>query len=274
MHPSAPSPETLTEAACQVLLEPDPTAKVERTRSYARAWASGDISEIGDLLPPDRPARPNTPELKHPTEMPRRRKSGIQGKRAFIHAIAHIELNAIDLAWDIVCRFIHEDMPISFYNDWVGVALDEAEHFAMLAARLDDLDAAYGDMAAHDGLWEAALKSKDDLAYRLALVPMILEARGLDTTPAAVQRFKEADDPKTAAILDQIGAEEMPHVAAGVRWFEFLCNRRADEPIATFRKIVTTQYKGRIIPPFNTQARTAAGMDEAYYQPDILLPKT
>ena len=101
-------------------------------------------------------------------------------------------------------------MPISFYNDWVGVALDEAEHFAMLAARLDDLDAAYGDMVAHDRLWEAALKSKDDLAYRLALVPMILEARGLDTTPAAVQRFKEADDPKTAAILEQIGAEEIP----------------------------------------------------------------
>jgi uncharacterized ferritin-like protein (DUF455 family) len=262
-------PQTLTEAACCVLNEPAPNKKVELTRSFANTWASGLITDIGTHFPPDRPARPHLPELKPPADMPRRRKTGLQGKRAFIHSIAHIELNAIDLAWDIICRFVYEDMPIDFYNDWVCVALDEAEHFNMLVTRLNSLAANYGDLAAHDGLWEAADKTKDDLASRLALVPMILEARGLDTTPIAVKRFKDAGDTETAAILDQIGAEEMPHVAAGVRWFEFICNRRGVLSVFTFHEIVATLYKGKIKPPFNIAARTKAGMSEAYYQAEI-----
>ena len=264
------NPLTLTESACCVLNEPDPNAKIGLTRSFAVAWKSGLIESIGTHFPPDRPARSDLPELKHPFDMPRRRKTGIQGKRAFIHSIAHIELNAIDLAWDVICRFVHEDMPTSFYDDWVGVALDEAEHFDMLVTRLNSLEATYGDLAAHDGLWEAANKTKGDLISRLAVVPMILEARGLDTTPIAVQRFKDAGDTETAAILDQIGAEEIPHVAAGVRWFEFICNRRGVFPISTFHEIVTSQYKGLIKPPFNIIARTAAGMSKAYYQPESL----
>jgi uncharacterized ferritin-like protein (DUF455 family) len=259
---------TLTEAACCVLNAPDPDTKVELTRSFAVAWETGLITDIGTHFPPDRPARPNLPELKHPADMPRRRKTGFQGKRAFIHSIAHIELNAIDLAWDIVCRFVHEDLPTNFYNDWVGVALDEAEHFSMLVTRLNSLEATYGDLAAHDGLWEAADKTKGDLLSRLAVVPMILEARGLDTTPAAVQRFKDAGDTETATILDKIGKEEIPHVAAGVRWFEFICNRRGVSPFPTFHEIVASQYKGRIKPPFNIAARTAARMSKGYYQPD------
>ena len=261
-------PPTLTEAACFVLKEPDPHTKVELTRSFANAWASGLITKVGTQFPPDRPARPDLPKLKHPSEMPRRRKTGFQGKLAFIHSIAHIELNAIDLAWDIVCRFVHEDLPICFYNDFVGIALDESEHFAMLVRRLNSLKTHYGDLAAHDGLWEAADKTKDDLASRLALVPMILEARGLDTSPTAAKRFKNSGDTETAAILDQIGAEEMPHVAAGVRWFEFICKRRGVLSVPTFHDIVTSQYKGRIKPPFNVAARTAAGMSKEYYQPE------
>ena len=261
---------TLTKAACIVLNEPDPNAKVELTRSFADAWALGLITNIGAHFPPDRPARPNSPKLKHPTDMPRRRKTGLQGKRAFIHSIAHIELNAIDLAWDIVSRFVHENMPTDFYNDWVRIALDEAEHFTMLVTRLNSLESTYGDLAAHDGLWDAADKTKDDLASRLALVPMILEARGLDTIPAAIQRFKDAGDTETVAILDQIGAEEIPHVAAGVRWFEFVCNRRGVLSVPTFHGIVTSQYKGLIKPPFNVASRTAAGMSKAYYQVENL----
>jgi uncharacterized ferritin-like protein (DUF455 family) len=261
------TPKTLTEAACCVLNEPNPNTKVELTRSFADAWTSGLITGIGTHFPPDRPARPSLPELKHPANMPRRRKTGFQGKRAFIHSIAHIELNAIDLAWDIVCRFVYEDMPNAFYNDWVGVALDEAQHFSMLVSLLNSLEASYGDLAAHDGLWEAANTTKGDLASRLALVPMILEARGLDTIPAAVQRFHDAGDIETMAILDQIGAEEIPHVAAGVRWFEFICNRRGVLSVSTFYEIVSSHYKGCIKPPFNIAARTAAGMSKAYYQP-------
>ncbi len=257
---------TLTEAACCVLNEPDPSAKVGLTRSFANAWTLGSITDIGTHLPPDRPARPSLPELKHPADMPRRRITGLRGKRAFIHSIAHIELNAIDLAWDIICRFVYEDMPTDFYNDWVSVALDEAEHFSMLVSRLNFLESAYGDLAAHDGLWEAADKTKGDLTSRLVLIPMVLEARGLDTTPTAVQRFKDSGDIETAAILNQIGVEEIPHVAAGVRWFEFMCNRHGVLSVPTFHEIVISQYKGQIKPPFNVAARTAAGMSKAYYQ--------
>ena len=243
-------PKSLSEAALRVLCEPTPADKVDLTRRFAKAWQAGEISDIGSHHPPDRPARPGRPELKPPDQVPRRGKGGIEGKRAFIHAIAHIELNAIDLAWDIVCRFTDEDLPPAFYDDWVGIALDEAEHFDLLLARLHKLGGDYGDLSAHDGLWEAAQTTNDDLAARLALVPMILEARGLDTTPIAVQRFRDSNDQETADILDKIGNEEIPHVAAGVRWFEFLCHRCGIPPVATFHKIVTAQYKGRIKPHF------------------------
>ncbi len=261
-------PPTLCDAACRVLSAPDPAQKVTLTRCFAAAWQNGTISQIGEQHPPDRPARPARPELKHPNHMPRRGKGGLAGKRAFLHAIAHIELNAIDLAWDLVCRFVHENMPPAFYDDWVAVALDEANHFALLDDRLHSLDAAYGDLAAHDGLWEAALTTRDDLLARLAIVPMILEARGLDITPTAVQRLQQAGDFETAGILEKIGREEMPHVAAGVHWFEFICARRSLAAVPTFRKLAATRYAGRLKPPFNVAARDQAGMDPAYYQAD------
>ncbi len=269
-NPSLPA--TLCHAATQVLKEPSPAVKVELTRRFSTAWNDGMISAIGDQKPPDRPARPEKPELKHPNDMPRRGKGGVAGKRAFIHAIAHIELNAIDLAWDIVCRFTHLEMPRAFYDDWVSVARDEAEHFDLLSMRLAALESHYGAMAAHDGLWEAATTTKDDLLERLAIVPMILEARGLDTTPVAVQRLKQARDFETATLLQKIGDEELPHVAAGVRWFEYLCKQRSLDPIPTFRAIAANRYAGRIKPPFNIVAREQAGMVEAYYQPEGALP--
>ena len=199
--------------------------------------------------------------------MPRRRKGGMAGRRAFVHAIAHIELNAIDLAWDMVARFDIPELPRAFYDDWVRVAQDEAEHFALLSHRLVDMDTNYGDLPAHNGLWEAAINTRHDVLARLALVPMVLEARGLDTTPTAVAQLKANGDAETAAILEKIGREEIPHVAAGVRWFEHIAADRDMDPVAAFHHLAATLFAGSIKPPFNAQARMAAGMSEAYFQP-------
>ena len=263
--PGLDTPATLSEAALAVLLEPSAVGKVARTRAYGDAWSDRRLTEIGCAIPPARPARPPRAQLCPPRDMPKRRKGGAAGRAAFVHAIAHIELNAIDLAWDIVARFTGEVLPQAFYDDWVSVALDEAEHFAMLSNRLAELGYAYGDLPAHDGLWQAATDTADDLLARLAVVPMILEARGLDTTPDAVRRLSEAGDHETATILETIGREEIPHVAAGVRWFEFLCERRGREPVAAFHDLVRSRFNGVIKAPFNHAARRAAGMAEPYY---------
>ena len=258
---------TLTEAACRVITTPAPADKVALTRRFAGEWAEGTIAEVGTTPPPDRPARPARPELLMPRDMPKRRKGGAAGRLAFLHAIAHIELNAIDLAWDIVARFVAEDMPRAFYDDWVQVALDEAAHFDMLEQRMGHLGGSYGDLPAHDGLWQAAEETADDLMARLALVPMVLEARGLDTTPAAVAKLRANGDSESADILEHIGAEEIPHVAAGTRWFRHLADRRDVAAEAAFHELVRTRFKGQVKAPFNHAARTEAGMDAAFYEP-------
>ncbi len=184
---------------------------------------------------------------------------------AFIHAIAHIELNAIDLAWDIIARFTNEALPKLFYDDWVQVALDEAEHFNLLSERLSELGGAYGDLPAHNGLWEAAVTTNDDLLARLAIVPMTLEARGLDTTPGAVSKLRQAGDAQSADILQRIGSEEIPHVRAGVRWFETLCEGRGIDPVTSYHEFIRTRFQGSLKPPFNEEARAQAGMTIEYY---------
>lgn len=259
------TPCTLSEAACSVLNDPCPASKVSKTREYVAAWKFGEISEIGVSSPPNHPARPLKPELRSPRDMPRRRPTGNSGRFAFVHAIAHIELNAIDLAWDIVVRFTNDNLPREFYDDWSMVALDEAEHFDLLERRLTELGGAYGDLAAHDGLWEAAISTRDDLLARLAIVPMILEARGLDTTPGAIARLQQAGDEKTAETLEIIAREEIPHVRAGVHWFEILCHQRGVDPISTFHHLIRSKFKGAPKPPFNEAARTEAGMASEYY---------
>ncbi|MEQ8229645.1 MAG: ferritin-like domain-containing protein [Rhodospirillales bacterium] len=264
---SAPLLMTLAEAARTVMTAANPADKVTLTRRFTDAWRAGTITDPGTANLPDRPARPDRPQLLAPRDMPKRKLGGEAGRAAFVHAIAHIELNAIDLAWDITARFTGEDMPPAFYDDWTQVARDEAEHFDMLNRRLLDLGSAYGAMPAHDGLWQAAEETRDDLLARLALVPMVLEARGLDTAPDAVKRLQSAGDEATAAILARIGDEEIPHVAAGVRWFEFLCARRGLEPAATFQSLVRTRFQGRIKGPFNHAARDRANFPERYYLP-------
>ena len=199
--------------------------------------------------------------------MPKRRNFGSPaGRVALLHALAHIELNAIDLAWDIIARFAEPGLPRDFAEDWVGVAAEEAEHFALLAARLAALGAAYGDLPAHDGLWEAAAATAHDLLARLAVVPLVLEARGLDVTPEMIRRLERAGDDDSAAILDRIYREEIGHVAVGVRWFEWLCRERRVDAEAAFHECVRRHFTGTLKPPFNRAARDDAGFPTRYYE--------
>lgn len=258
---------SLTAGAAAILATPDPMAKAAASRALAAAWAEG-VLPLGDALPPSRPARPDRPVLRPPRDMPRRRNFGSPaGRTALLHALAHIELNAIDLGWDIVARFAGDALPREFYDDWVGVAAEEAGHFELLAVRLADLGAQYGDLPAHDGLWEAAAATADDLLARLAVVPLVLEARGLDVTPQMARRLERSGDDRSAAILHRIYRDEIGHVAVGVRWFEWLCRARGLAPKAAFRECVGRCFKGELKPPFNHAARSAANFPAAYYEP-------
>ena len=206
--------------------------------------------------------------LLPPRDMPKRRHFGSRaGHIALLHALAHIELNAIDLAWDIVARFAGGGPQRAFADDWAGVAAEEAEHFAVLVTRLQALGAAYGDLPAHDGLWEAAAVTSHDLLARLAVVPLVLEARGLDVTPAIIERLDRAGDPDSAAVLDRIYCDEIGHVAVGARWFERLCRDADLDPAAMFQDRVRQYFRGALKPPFNRAARAAAGFPAYYYEP-------
>jgi uncharacterized ferritin-like protein (DUF455 family) len=259
-------PATLTSAACAILTANDPAAKVALSQRAAEHWRAGELEILGDTRPPDRPARPERPLLRPPREMKRRRGAGSATNRfALLHAIAHIELNAIDLAWDLVARFAAPDLPREFFDDWVGVGAEEAAHHALVAKRLRELGGAYGDLPAHDGLWEAAQATAHDLLARLAVVPLVLEARGLDVTPDMVERMRRYGDAASAQVLQVIYDEEIGHVAIGRRWFQWECARRGLEPVAAYRTLVQRHYGGVPKPPFNHAARAAAGFDAAYY---------
>ncbi len=200
--------------------------------------------------------------------MPKRRNFGSRaGRIALLHALAHIELNAIDLAWDIVARFTANGLPRQFFDDWVGVAGEEAEHFLLLSARLADFGARYGDLPAHDGLWEVAAATAGDLLARLAVVPLVLEARGLDVTPAMAERLERAGDPASAAVLHIIYEQEIGHVAVGRRWFDAFCRAQDLLPEQVFRDQVRRYFKSELKPPFNHAARNAAGFPAHYYEP-------
>jgi uncharacterized ferritin-like protein (DUF455 family) len=198
--------------------------------------------------------------------MAKRRSGGsIAGRVALLHALAHIELNAIDLAWDIVARFAAVDLPRAFFDDWASVAAEEAEHHALLAARLAEFGATYGDLPAHDGLWEAASATAHDLLARLAVVPLVLEARGLDVTPAMIERLDRLGDTQSAAVLQCVYDDEIGHVAVGSRWFRFECARRGCEPVPEWQTLVRRYFKGALKPPFNEKGRDAAGFGREFY---------
>jgi len=274
---TAPAPEntaggTLIAHGLAVLHEADPWAKARRTADVARLWRSRKLSvgiERGEdrPVPPEHPARPARPRLMAPRAMARRRAgSGTRGRIALIHALSHIELNAIDLAWDLIVRFAESSLPRAFFDDWVTVAADEARHFLMLSGRLGELGSGYGDLPAHDGLWQAASETRHDLLARLAVVPLVLEARGLDVTPAMADRLARAGDSLTSGIIREIMNDEIAHVGAGRHWFEHLCRSRGQDPIATYQALVRRHFRGRIKPPFNTAARDRAGFGAEYYR--------
>ncbi|MCK5620946.1 MAG: ferritin-like domain-containing protein [Alphaproteobacteria bacterium] len=260
--------KTLSELAIRVLRAAEPAEKARAAHDAAVAWRGTNDMQVGSSIPPDRPARPERPALRSPREVPRRRiTSGVAGRIALLHALAHIELNAIDLAFDIVVRFADQDLPRAFYDDWVAVGDDEARHYLMLAERLAELGAAYGDMNAHDGLWQAAAETADDLLARLAVVPLVLEARGLDVTPTMIGKLQDAGDDRSAEMLQVIHDEEITHVAAGARWFRYLCEQRGLEPARTYGALVRQRFKGSLKPPFNRASRDAAGLPPEFYEP-------
>lgn len=266
---------SLTAGACEILRTADAVEKAARSRDLAAAWHKGAVSEIGASPPPPRPARPARPILLAPKEMPRRKTGGTRQKEiALFHALAHIELNAIDLAWDMVARFAAADRPRAFFDDWVKVADDEARHFLLLLDLLKEFGAAYGDLPAHDGLWEAAADTAQDLLARLAVVPLVLEARGLDVTPAMIAKLERAGNETGSAALRIIYEDEITHVAAGKRWFDHFCRQGGLEPAEHWRRLVARHFKGQLKPPFNVTAREAAGMDSAFYDHPELTCRT
>jgi uncharacterized ferritin-like protein (DUF455 family) len=257
---------SVAQAARAVLDASEPLAKIKAARAAARDWRLGRLVHRFDVAMPDRPARPERPELLPPNRMPKRGKGGSErGRTALIHALAHIEFAAIDLAFDAVGRFGGQ-FPREFTDDWMRVGADEAMHFALLDRRLKQLGSHYGAMPAHDGLWDAAAATAHDALARLAVVPMVLEARGLDVTPATIARFKAAGDAATAKILTRILTDEVEHVRAGTRWFESRCDEQGFNPETTWQHLVRTHFRGLIKPPFNDSARDSAGLTRGYYQ--------
>ena len=258
-------PDDPRTALADILVAVDP----QRKAALAKAVEPKLFGAVPDTAPSDwpEPARRERPELKPPSEMPKRGLGSEAGRSALLHAIAHIELNAVDLAWDIVARFARERMPRSFFDQWVRVAYEEATHFGLLSDRLAAFGARYGDLPAHDGLWQAAEATGGDLTARLAVVPLVLEARGLDVTPSMVTELRKLGDHESAAVLERIYEDEKGHVFVGAAWFRFLCDRegRAAEP--AFHALVRRYFRGALRPPFNDRARSAACLTPGFYRP-------
>ena len=252
--------------ACRIVLEtPEPHAKAMAARALARAWHAGTLEHRFDVAMPARPGRPSRPVLLPPSQMPKRGRAGSERSRiAMLHALAHIEFGAIDLAVDMAGRF-GAGFPARFVGDWLGVAADEAMHFALLDRRLRALGSSYGALPAHDGLWEAAEATADDPLARLAVVPMVLEARGLDVTPATVAAFEKGGDARSAAILRRIYHDEIRHVRTGAHWFEKGCNARGLAVVPHWQRLIRSRFRGSLKPPFNDSARLEAGLSREMY---------
>lgn len=255
----------LSHAIANVLKTADPIAKVKATRSLVRAWRKGALVWDFGTSMPDKPAWPETLELLPASRMPKRGKGGSERNRiALWHALAHIEFVAIDLALDIAGRFGAQMGP-RFVSDFLNVAADEAMHFALINRKLRQLGSTYGALPAHAGLWESAEKTRHDVGARLAVVPMVLEARGLDITPATRDRVAALGDTGGARILDRILADEIRHVKAGTDHFAAWCTMTAQDPESAWKKLVQEHFNGAIKPPFNDSARLAAGLPRTFY---------
>ena len=247
------------------LLTGEPRDKVMATRALARAWRRGELTWDFTADMPERPAWPAELELLPPNRMPKRGRGGSQRAAiALWHSLAHIEFAAIDLALDMAGRF-GAAMGPEFVGDFLAVAADEAMHFALIDRKLHALGSHYGALPAHDGLWEAAHETRHDVAARLAVVPMVLEARGLDVTPAAHDRLIALGDAHGARILQRILDDEIRHVAAGTKHFVALCRTQGEVPEIHWKLLVKRHFKGTLKPPFNDSARLSAGLPRDFY---------
>jgi uncharacterized ferritin-like protein (DUF455 family) len=262
---SPPTPVSLRTQALQALCLRDPGHKVAATHALFDAWQAGQtVLDAAETLVPDTdthlPGRPDRPELLAPLDVPQRSPFTPQGLAMLLHAVTHIEFNAINLALDAVWRF--PGMPAHFYTDWLCVAHEEATHFGLLRAHLQSLGHDYGDFAAHNSLWEMCVRTQHDVTARMALVPRTLEARGLDATPPMQARLRKVGTPtalRAVEILDVILRDEIGHVAVGNRWYAWLCALQGLEPVAHYRQLTRRFSAPRLRPPFNEAARKLAG---------------
>ncbi|MEP3441548.1 MAG: ferritin-like domain-containing protein [Sulfitobacter sp.] len=261
----------LAQMADAVLRTADGREKTALSHKYAAEWraarANGAIPEIGTATPPMQPARPDAPQLLSPRDVPNRKPGTPEGRIAMMHAVAHIELNAVDLHWDIIARFSDIKMPIGYYDDWVKAADEESKHFNLMCDCLEAEGSFYGALPAHAGMWRAAEDTATDFMGRLAVVPMVLEARGLDVTPGMIKIFKQAKATRAVEALEIIYAEEVHHVAYGSKWFHFLCGRHELDPTEKFHALVREYFHGQLKPPFNEEKRAEAGIPPDFYWP-------
>ncbi|MEN7538133.1 ferritin-like domain-containing protein [Aurantiacibacter flavus] len=255
----------LSQAIRAALLTGDARAKVMATRKLVRDWRLGRLPTGFSVAMPDHPAWPEGLEVLPPSQMPKRGRGGSERNRiALWHSLAHIEFVAIDLALDMVGRF-GPAQDERFIADFLRVAADEAMHFAIIERHLAQMGARYGDLPVHGGLWQAASDTADDVLARLAIVPMVLEARALDVTPATLKRVRAQGDERGAKILSRVLDDEIRHVAAGASHFERLCGKAGFVPENHWKRLVRERFGARIKPPFNDSARQAAGLPREYY---------
>jgi uncharacterized ferritin-like protein (DUF455 family) len=256
--------DELRQAALYWLAEPLPASKAAGMSEMARRWAAGNMAlDTGAVLAAESPipGRPARPELVSPASLKKRSMATVEGRAVLIHALAHIEFNAINLALDVIWRY--PDMPVEFYTDWLHVAAEEAYHYTLLVGHLHVLGHAYGDFPAHNGLWELADRTRDDLLARIALIPRTMEARGLDVSPGLRDKLAQAGDRAAAAILDIILRDEIGHVRIGNHWYGWLCRQRSLDPIGTYEQLINTYKAPAMRGPFNVVARKAAGFTDA-----------
>ncbi|KLE34233.1 ferritin-like domain-containing protein [Aurantiacibacter luteus] len=255
----------LSQAIRAALLTGDKRGKVKATRALVRAWRRGELESGWSVAMPDRPRWPGGLQVLPPAQMPKRGRGGSErGRIALWHSLAHIEFVAIDLALDMVGRF-GAQMDEAFTADFLAVAADEAMHFSLIDRHLATMGASYGDLPVHDGLWQSAEATAHDVFARLAVVPMVLEARGLDVTPAMIARVEAQGDSRGGKILARILDDEIAHVSAGARHFAALCAARGMEPEIYWKKLVRAHFSGTIRPPFNDSARVRCGLSRDAY---------
>ena len=253
------------QALCCLQID-DPQEKVAATFKLQKRYLDGQLNSfpLAEVIPLSVPGRPEAPDLVDPKDVPRRNFSSLKGRLTLVHAIAHIEFNAINLALDALYRFQH--MPEQYYTDWCRVAAEEAQHYTMLSDYLESHGVSYGDFPAHNGLWEMAVKTDFDVLVRMALVPRVLEARGLDVTPGMIKKLQSTGDNQLIEILQKIFADEVGHVKIGSYWYKSLCEERQLEPEQTFLQLIEKYMQGANFGPFETEARIEAGFSHEEMQ--------